>query len=102
MALERNQYRRGDRSALALTNVQVSAAGSYSVRITNLFGAVTSSAALLAVNRFPIALCADVVASADANCLARASVDNGSYDPDGDPVTFTQEPPGPYPWEQTR
>ncbi len=83
-------------AALALTNVQFSAAGAYSVRITNQFGAVTSSNALLAVNRFPIAQCADVTVSADGHCRAQASVDRGSYDPDGDPVTLSQLPPGPY------
>jgi poly(3-hydroxybutyrate) depolymerase len=84
-------------ASLTLTNVQVSAAGSYSVRITNQFGAVTSSNAVLAVNRFPIAQCKDVIVSADGNCLGQASVDSGSYDPDGDPITLSQSPPGPYP-----
>jgi poly(3-hydroxybutyrate) depolymerase len=84
-------------AALALTNVQVSQAGSYSVRITNQFGTVTSSNALLSVNRFPVARCADVIVSAGANCLAPASVDNDSYDPDGDPITINKMPPGPYP-----
>ncbi len=84
-------------TALTLTNAQVSAAGSYSVRITNQFGAVTSTNALLAVNRLPIAQCAEVIVSADALCLAQASVDNGSYDPDGDPITLSQVPSGPYP-----
>jgi hypothetical protein len=45
----------------------------------------------------PIAICQDVTVDADANCEAMASVDNGSYDPDGDPVTTAQTPPGPYP-----
>jgi hypothetical protein len=47
-------------------------------------------------NRPPVAQCQDVVASADANCEAAASVDDGSFDPDGDPITLSQEPPGPY------
>jgi poly(3-hydroxybutyrate) depolymerase len=84
-------------AVLVLTNVQASSAGSYSVRVTNQFGAATSSDALLAVNRLPVARCADVIVSAGADCLALASVDNGSYDPDGDPVTVSQAPPGPYP-----
>jgi hypothetical protein len=34
---------------------------------------------------------------AAADCsVASAAVDNGSYDPNGDPVTMTQTPPGPY------
>ena len=34
--------------------------------------------------------------SADDNCQADAGIDNGSYDPDGDPLTIQQEPEGPY------
>ena len=45
----------------------------------------------------PVALCRDVTVSADASCTADASIDDGSYDPDGDPITLTQTPPGPYP-----
>lgn len=51
----------------------------------------------LLVNRVPVAICADVVVSADTNCMANASVDHGSFDPDGDPITLVQSPPGPYP-----
>src|SRR5262249_23164047 len=29
-------------------------------------------------------------------CTASASVDNGSFDPDGDPITLVQTPTGPY------
>ena len=49
------------------------------------------------VNYPPIALCTDVTVYADANCEAVASIDDGSYDLDGDPVTLSQSPPGPYP-----
>ncbi|HXF04958.1 MAG TPA: hypothetical protein VNM72_06035 [Blastocatellia bacterium] len=48
-------------------------------------------------NRSPIAQCRDVTVSAGAGCLASASIDNGSFDPDGDPITLQQSPPGPYP-----
>ena len=45
----------------------------------------------------PVAVCANVTVSADANCQANASVDGGSYDPDtGDTITVTQTPLGPY------
>jgi hypothetical protein len=44
----------------------------------------------------PVALCKNVTVSADADCEAIASIDNGTYDPDGDPITITQDPPGPY------
>jgi uncharacterized repeat protein (TIGR03803 family) len=50
------------------------------------------------INRPPVARCHDVTVSAGANCVADASVDNGSFDPDaGDTITLRQEPPGPYP-----
>src|SRR5206468_1436218 len=50
-------------------------------------------------NHPPVALCANVVVSANlANCQANASIDAGSYDPDtGDVLTITQVPAGPYP-----
>jgi hypothetical protein len=46
-------------------------------------------------NRPPVASCQDVSVSAHADCEASASIDNGSFDPDGDPMTLTQDPPGP-------
>lgn len=51
---------------------------------------------VISCNNPPIAICQDVTVYADANCQANASVDNGSYDPDGDPVTIVETPPGPY------
>ena len=45
-------------------------------------------------NQAPAALCKNVTAAA---CMAKASIDNSSFDPDGDPVTLSQMPPGPYP-----
>ncbi|HMV67252.1 MAG TPA: FG-GAP-like repeat-containing protein [Myxococcota bacterium] len=47
-------------------------------------------------NEPPVADCASVVIRADAECLADGSVDNGSYDPDGDPITVTEDPSGPF------
>ncbi len=38
-----------------------------------------------------------MIVSAGTNCVADASVNNGSFDPDGDPITVSQVPPGPYP-----
>ena len=49
------------------------------------------------LNRIPVAVCANAVVSAGTNCQADASVNNGSFDPDGDPITISQVPPGPYP-----
>jgi len=48
-------------------------------------------------NRPPVAVCEDVtVKTKRAACLVRASINHGSSDPDGDKLTFTQSPPGPY------
>ncbi len=47
-------------------------------------------------NHPPQAICTDVTVSADAQCLANASIDNGSSDPDGDPIVCVQNPGGPY------
>ena len=45
----------------------------------------------------PLALCHDVeVATGPEVCEADASIDAGSYDADGDEITLTQDPPGPY------
>ncbi len=52
-------------------------------------------------NQPPAALCKDVTVSAGAQCMADASVDNGSSDPDGDPITLSQDPAGPYPMGNT-
>jgi hypothetical protein len=43
-----------------------------------------------------VALCQNDIVSADLDCEANADIDNGSYDPDGDPITLAQFPPGPY------
>jgi hypothetical protein len=48
-------------------------------------------------NQSPVAMCQGVMVSAGPSCTANASIDNGSFDPDGDPITITQVPPGPYP-----
>ena len=86
-------------TSLTLSNVQPAQAGIYTVRVTNAFGSAISSDALLTVNHMlgPVAECVDVVVSAGANCQADASVNGGSFDPDGDPITVRQVPPGPYP-----
>jgi|GEM_PF-644658 len=46
----------------------------------------------------PVARCKDVTVTASAQtCHAPVSVDAGSFDPDGGPVTLLQSAPGPYP-----
>ncbi|HET7504950.1 MAG TPA: beta-propeller fold lactonase family protein, partial [Kofleriaceae bacterium] len=47
-------------------------------------------------NRAPRASCHDVTVAAGPSCTATASVDNGSFDPDGDSLTFSQSPAAPY------
>jgi len=56
-------------------------------------------------NQGPIALCQDVTVSADGNCQANVTaqqVDNGSSDPDGEPISLSLSPPGPYPLGDTQ
>ncbi|KFE71575.1 immunoglobulin-like domain-containing protein [Hyalangium minutum] len=48
-------------------------------------------------NRPPVALCRNVTVSVSNTCGAPANINNGSSDPDGDPITCTQNPAGPYP-----
>jgi uncharacterized delta-60 repeat protein len=50
-------------------------------------------------NRAPTAVCHNVTKSADGFCqaaVAASEVNNGSSDPDGDPITFSLSPAGPY------
>lgn len=64
--------------------------------------ASTGAAYVYVGNAAPIARCHDVTISAGADCLAAASIDNGSYDPDpGDAITLIQSPTGPYPIGRT-
>jgi hypothetical protein len=50
----------------------------------------------------PVAMCQDVeVAAAPNQCGADASIDNGSYDPEGQPLLLSQDPSGPYPIGET-
>jgi len=52
-------------------------------------------------NQPPVAMCQDVTVSANDQCLANASVDAGSFDPEDDPITLTQDPPELYPLGDT-
>jgi len=49
-------------------------------------------------NQVPVAKVRSVtVTAATIGGSANANIDNGSFDPDGDPITITQSPAGPYP-----
>jgi hypothetical protein len=48
-------------------------------------------------NTAPMAMCQNVTVPAVAACSADASINNGSFDPDGDAITLSQSPAGPYP-----
>ncbi len=45
----------------------------------------------------PIANCENAFVWADTNGVAHVPVGDNSFDPDGDPITITRSPPGPYP-----
>jgi hypothetical protein len=52
------------------------------------------------VNQAPVAMCQDVTVMADSYCegvVWPEDVNNGSWDPDGDPITLSLSPEGPYP-----
>lgn len=72
----------------AAGNVYVADSANYVVRQGVLNGSVS--------NLYPVARCRDLVVDA-TNGFAYASVDNGSFDPDGDPIMLSQSPAGPYP-----
>ncbi len=48
-------------------------------------------------NQAPVAKAKNITIPAGTDCMADGSVDDGSFDPDGDPLTITQSPSGPYP-----
>jgi hypothetical protein len=52
--------------------------------------------ALIPANKPPIAICQDVTIVTGIDCLTDVSIDNGSFDPDRNPIYVTQTPQGPY------
>lgn len=68
-------------------------------RLKVLTGACAATMTATFGNRPPEAVCQNVQVDADADCegqVTPAMVDNGSSDPDGDPLTLTLDPPPPY------
>jgi hypothetical protein len=49
------------------------------------------------MNKPPVAACADRVVFAGDDCEGYASIEDGSYDPDGDPISIAMTPAAPYP-----
>ncbi len=67
------------------------------VYVTDAKGCSGTRTYSLTLNRPPTARCQNVTVPYGPGCVANASVDNGSSDPDGNPVTVSQSPNGPYP-----
>ncbi|PYR61108.1 MAG: hypothetical protein DMF91_10595 [Acidobacteria bacterium] len=65
---------------------------SYTLTVTGL-----CAGQCMTPNQLPVAIARNVIVRATPGGTAPASIDNGSFDPDGDPLTITQTPPGPYP-----
>lgn len=64
-------------------------------------GNTSELSACVGINAPPVARCRNVTVAADERCLGLASVDNGSFDPDGDRVDISEEPAGPHPLGDT-
>jgi hypothetical protein len=64
----------------------------------DIVGCLNEDGALVEVtNNPPTARCLNVTVEADAEAgLVDASIDDESFDPDGDSITLLQDPPGPY------
>lgn len=74
----------------------------FCLKVTDNFGEyeIACTTVKIELNQPPLAVCQAVVVSADENCEAIVlpeDVDDGSSDPDGDPITLTLTPAGPYP-----
>jgi hypothetical protein len=70
-----------------------------SLTVTDPGGLSSTCTATVAVNCPPVAICQDLIVSAGLSCevasIDVASIDGGSYDPNGDSVSVTSVP-GPY------
>jgi DNA-binding beta-propeller fold protein YncE len=95
-------YGSGDGQSLYLQGVAVDSDGY--VYVADAGNSRIQKFAPLHVNRAPVAICQDIRRPAGNGCQADAAAqdfDNGSYDPDGDPLTFAISPVGPYPLGDT-
>ena len=71
------------------------------MRATSAGGTSTGTVVIRTVDQAPVARGRNVTVPVVSSCTANASVDDGSFDPDGDPITISQSPPEPYPLGQT-
>lgn len=63
------------------------------IEVQSLIAEATTT---IVANQPPVAQCQNVTEPANLSCQASASVNNGSFDPDGGLLTLTQSPAGPY------
>jgi PKD repeat protein len=86
-------------------SINVTTAGNYSVKVPSSNGCIGTSLATTVnvnnsfCNRPPVALGKSITISADNGCSGNAiasDFNNGSSDPDGDAITFSISPVGPY------
>ena len=82
----------------APANGNIAPPGYYLLFLVNNDG-VPAVGEYIRVSEAPVAKCQDVTVSTDPGvCVATGvSVDNGSFDPGGDPITLNQDPDNPYP-----
>jgi hypothetical protein len=92
----------------AFLDTSTLAPGSYVLRATTTDGSspavvdsepftLAGESRLVINNQPPEALCSDATVCAPAGqCVAEASIDAGSFDPDGDAISLSQSPAGPY------
>jgi hypothetical protein len=63
----------------------------------NMFKLLYASNQPIVENQPPVAICQDVtVSTKPGSCSSNASADDGSFDPDADPIILDQTPSGPY------
>ena len=86
----------GNASFSVMPAVTISPSGYLSVTATNADNSTSEFSECLAANSPPVAICRDMTESAGPSCTAPSSVDDGSYDPDGGPISLSQAPPEPY------
>ena len=71
--------------------------GYYMIFLVNGNGVPSVGRYIRMLGDTPIALCMDVDVNTDPGlCTAAVSIDDGSFDPTGEALTFTQTPPSPY------